>query len=134
MSVTIKTLDDYGFLLCFIGGILAVVLAILSLIVTLIGENISWFVGGGFIGTANLIAGTIVSIFFGAFAIVIGLKLFHAEIRRIVVKVDLIITAIIMFVIGIVVFGVGGLLIIIGGVLVLVYRLGPEGTRNTTGK
>ena len=133
-NVSIKTLDDYGFLLCFIGGILTVVMGLMSFIVAVAGEKISWFLGAGYIGLANVIAGTIVSMVFGALAVVIGLKLFLTKIYDFITKFDLIITAITMIVIAIIVFGIGGLIILVGGILVLVYRLLPEGSSNPNGK
>ena len=81
LEVSIKTLDDYGFLFCFIGGILTVVMGLMSFIVAVAGEKISWFLGAGFIGNASIIAGSIVSMIFGAVAVVIGLKLFLAKIN-----------------------------------------------------
>ena len=125
-NVSIKTLDDYGFLLCFIGGILTVVMGLMSFIVAVAGGNISWFLGAGYIGLANVIAGTIVSMIFGALAVVIGLKLFLTKIYDFITKFDLII--------AIIVFGIGGLIILVGGILVLVYRLLPEGTSNPNGR
>lgn len=123
MSVSIKSLEDYGFLLCFIGGILTVVIALLGFIVSVAGSSIHWFLGAGYIGLANEIAGTVISIIFGLFAVVIGLKLFSTKVENIIVKIDLLIVAIVMLVIGIVVFGIGGIIIIVGGILVLIYRL-----------
>ncbi|NHJ03800.1 MAG: hypothetical protein EAX90_03185 [Candidatus Heimdallarchaeota archaeon] len=134
MEVSIKTLDDYGFLLCFIGGVLTVVTALLMFIVSVSGGRIHWFFGAGYIGIASEIAGSIVCFFFGTLAIVIGLKLFSRKIWEVITKIDLIITAIVMIVISVVAFGIGGLIILAGGILVLIYRLKPEGTTNPTGK
>ncbi len=134
LKISIKTLDDYGFLLCLIGGILTVVMGLMSLIISVAGGNINWFFGAGYIGLANAIAGSIVSIYFGALAVVIGLKLFLVRIYDFIIRFDLIITSIIMIVISIIVFGIGGLIVLVGGILVLVYRLRPEGTSNPNGK
>ncbi|NHJ87492.1 MAG: hypothetical protein FK734_18670 [Asgard group archaeon] len=134
MSVQIKTLDDYGFLLCFIGGVIVVINGLLYLIVSAIGSSIDWFFGGGFIGIGNEIAGALVTIIFGAFAIVIGMKLFSPKIRAFMIKIDLIITGIVMIVLAIICFGIGALLILIGGILVFIYRLMPEGNANPTGR
>ncbi|NHK31735.1 MAG: hypothetical protein FK730_10315 [Asgard group archaeon] len=123
MSVSIKTLEDYGFLLCFIGGILTVVISLLGFIINIVGEKIHWFLGEGYIGFANEIAGTVISMIFGILAIIIGLKLFSAKIGKIIEKIDLIIVAIIMLIIGIIAFGIGGVIIIVGGILVLIHRL-----------
>jgi hypothetical protein len=123
LSVEIKTLDDYGFLLCLIGGVLAVVIAFLGFIVSVAGSSIHWFLGAGYIGLASPIAGTVISVLFGVVAILIGLKIFVPKIREIVDKIDLIIIAIIMLVIGVIVFGIGGIIIIAAGILVLVHRL-----------
>ncbi|NHJ48709.1 MAG: hypothetical protein FK733_13070 [Asgard group archaeon] len=122
MSVQIKTLDDYGFLLSLIGGVITVIFGILGFIVNL-ASDVHWFFGSGFIGMANEVAGSVISIIFGVLAILLGLKLFFPKIREIIAKIDLIIIAIIMLVIGIIVFGIGGIIIIVGGILVLVYRL-----------
>ena len=135
MTATIDTLDDYGYLSCLIGGIVTVVIALLGLIVSATGTPINWFLaGGGYIGLASIIAGTIVSMVFGILAILIGLKLFVQKFYDLLTRVDLVIIAIIMFVIGIIVFSIGGILIFIGGVLVLVFRLTPNGKVNPTGK
>ncbi len=133
-NVSIKTLDDFGFLFCLIGGILTVVMGLMSFIIAIAGEKISWFLGAGFIGLANVIAGSIVSMIFGALAVVIGLKLFLAKIYEFITKFDLIITAIVMIVIGIIVFGISGLIILVAGILVLVYRLLPDGAANPNGR
>ena len=138
MSVQIKTLDDYGFLLSFLGGIIAVITGLLMLIISAAGEKIHWFLGAGYIGiteeTAGLIAGSIISLLIGVFALLIGLKLFTQKAYDIVTRFDLIATSIVLIVIGIIAFGIGGILILIGGILVLVYRLMPEGNANPTGK
>lgn len=123
MSVSIRTLEDYGFLFCFIGGIITVVIALIAFIIDIAGEKIDWFFGAGPIGIANIIAGTVISMIFGVLAFLIGLKLFSTKIRNIIEKIDLLIIAIIMLVIGIIVFGIGGIVIIVGGILTLVYRL-----------
>ena len=132
--VSIKTLNDFGFLFCLIGGIITVVMGLLSFIIGLTGTRISWFLGSGFIGIASVVAGAIVSIVFGALAVVIGLKLFVGKIYEFITRFDLIFTALAMVVIAIIVFGIGGILIIVGGILLLVYRLGPEGSENPDGK
>lgn len=88
LEVSIKTLDDYGFLLCFIGGILTVVTALLMFIVSVSGGRIHWFFGAGYIGIASEIAGSIVSIIFGTLAMLIGLKLFSRKIWEVITKID----------------------------------------------
>ncbi|MHA1629813.1 MAG: hypothetical protein ACTSXO_10810 [Candidatus Heimdallarchaeota archaeon] len=123
MSVKINTLDDYGFLFCFIGAIITIVMSFLGFIISLTKANLHWFLGGGYIGIANATAGTVIALIFGILALIIGLKLFNAKINAFINKMDRIIIAIAMIVIGIVAFGIGGILILVGGVLVLIYRL-----------
>ncbi|MEA2071089.1 MAG: hypothetical protein U9O98_07340, partial [Asgard group archaeon] len=107
---------------------------ILLLIITIAGERIHWFWGGGYIGIANPIAGAITSMIFASLAIVIGLKLFSQKIREILIKIDLVITSIVLIVLGIIALGIGSIIILIGGIIILVYRLMPQGQANPTGK
>lgn len=123
MSVSIKTLEDYGFLFCFLGGALTTVMAFLGFIISLAGQNIHWFFGAGYIGIASPIAGTIVSLIFGILALLIGLKLFIPSLANFLTKINSIILAVIVMVIGIIVFGIGGLLILAGGILILIHSL-----------
>jgi len=123
VSVKIKTLDDYGFLLCFIGAIITIVMSFLGFIISLTSSTLHWFLGGGYIGIANDTAGAVISLIFGALALLIGMKLFSPKISETINKMDRIIIAIAMIVIGIIAFGIGGILIIVGGVLVLIHRL-----------
>ena len=134
MEVSVKRLDDYGFLLAFIGGIITIVTAILMFIISVSGEKIHWFLGAGYIGIASKIAGSIVCVVLGTLALVIGLKIFNNNIYEFITKMDLIIIAIVLIVISIVAFTLGGLLILVGGILILVYRLMPEGNANPKGK
>jgi len=123
MEISIETLDDYGFLSCLLGGVLAVVMSLLSFIISVADAKISWFFGGGFIGIANVTAGSIISMIFGGVAIVIGLKLFSSKINDLIDRMERIVVAIIMIVISVIIFGIGGILILIGGILVLIHRL-----------
>ncbi|MBN1330242.1 MAG: hypothetical protein JXA54_12280 [Candidatus Heimdallarchaeota archaeon] len=125
MKISIKTLEDYGFLLAFFGGIITSSMALLSFIVSVAKANIHWFFGSGFIGIASPVGGSIVSLIFGIFAILIGMKLFSSKINEITKKIDALIISIILVVISIVVFGFGGLIILVGAVLILIYRLKP---------
>jgi hypothetical protein len=135
----LKTADDWGFLLSFIGGIIIVVNAIVGMIFALSNTTTNFFIGGssflGLIGeTWGIILGTIITLVFGIICILIGMKLFSKKIWHSITKIDLIITAIILIVIGIICFGPGGLLVIIGGILCIIYRVSPAGERNPTGK
>ncbi|HUT81909.1 MAG TPA: hypothetical protein VMZ29_11955 [Candidatus Bathyarchaeia archaeon] len=123
MKVSITTLEDYGFLLAFFGGIITSVMALLSFIVSVAKAHIHWFFGAGFIGIANPIAGSIISLIFGIFALLIGMKLFSSKINDIVSRIDTIIISIILIVISIIVIGFGGLIILVGAILLLIYRL-----------
>lgn len=135
LQINIETLDDYGFLFCYIGGVLVVVLAILGLIINLSApQTIGWFLsGGGYLVLANEIAGAVVSIVLGILAILLGLKLFWQKAWDIITKMDLIFSSLIMIVIGVITMSLGGIIVLVSGILVLIYRLLPEGKTNPKG-
>ncbi|NHJ84578.1 MAG: hypothetical protein FK734_03900 [Asgard group archaeon] len=123
MKVSLKTLEDYGFLAAFFGGIITTAFALLSFIVGLTRTNLHWFVGSGFIGIVSIVAGSIISLIFGIVAMLIGMKLFSSKINDIISKIDTLFISIILMVISIIVFSIGGLIILASAIILLISRL-----------
>jgi hypothetical protein len=135
----LKTIDEFGFLFSFIGGIIIVVNAIAGLIMGILSVTADFFINGiGFFPfideTWGLYVGAAINIVIGIVCILMGLKIFTKSAYKFMIQFDLVITAIVMIILGVISFGIGGLLVIIGGIFILVYRLSSPGNRNPRGK